>query len=504
MKTDAPPVVHLLPDSDLLCFVVPGAFSSAACEALLTPEIKASLQPAGTHYPTYYRNNERSVVDSEALARQLFATIEPVLPAELPADEPTDSPWQLRQLNPRLRFCRYAAGQYFHRHLDGVYHQSATVQSRLTFMIYLNDATEFAGGRTLFYRSKDDPQVWAEYWPVKGDLIVFDHRLWHEGEQLEAGQKYVLRSDILYETAAQHVIGSQPFTPGHLGYVWQVRPFGEIVLSAGRDKLINAWNRAGQLQQQLSGHQNSIISLCQLSETTLLSGSRDTTIKVWQRLGPEFKLLRTLELHTATVLCLRRLTDTLFVSAAADGLIKVSDVSGQVLQTLAGHQEWVWQAQPVTGELLVSSSEDGTLRLWHWPLSQCVAIIGQGLPPAHVLLFDAGQQLLITGNYAGQIQVWRASEGCRKWELAYTLSAHQGIVRTLTQLPNNRLVSGGEDGKLKVWNLATKACEQEMTHADFVQSTAWLPDTQQLISASYDGTLKLWEISQKGKSTPTQ
>lgn len=35
--------------------------------------------------------------------------------------------------------------------------------------------------------------------PKIGDLIIFDHNLWHEGEKLETGEKFVMRSDIVYE-----------------------------------------------------------------------------------------------------------------------------------------------------------------------------------------------------------------------------------------------------------------------------------------------------------------
>lgn len=32
-------------------------------------------------------------------------------------------------------------------------------------MIYLNDATEFEGGRTLFYKNKDSNEIMASYIP---------------------------------------------------------------------------------------------------------------------------------------------------------------------------------------------------------------------------------------------------------------------------------------------------------------------------------------------------
>ncbi|MBO2011201.1 2OG-Fe(II) oxygenase [Hymenobacter negativus] len=490
------PVVHLLPDSDLRCFVVPGAFSPAKCAELLESAVKVGFQGAGTHYPTYYRNNERLVVDDEQLAEQLFAAIRPVLPLELPADEPAAAPWYLRMLNSRLRFCRYAAGQYFHRHLDGVHHQSATVQSRLTFMIYLNDAREFSGGRTLFYRTKDDPTVWAEYQPARGDLIVFDHRIWHEGEQLGSGEKFVLRSDILYETAPAHQpADAEPFAPGHLGYIWQVVPFGTAVVSAGRDKVIKVWDRNGQLQQQLHGHQNSVLSLCPLSATILLSGSRDTTIKVWEQQRGALALVRTLTIHAATVLAVVALTDNLFASSAADKTIKVSDVYGNVQHTLTGHTDWVWQVTPLPHGRLLSSSEDGTLRLWDWHQGLALGIISRNQPPVHALLFEPTQRLLISGDCAGCIEVRQASADYAHWTLQQRFTAHRGIVRTLAWLGNGRLASGGEDSKVKIWQLSSGHCEQEMHHNDFVQALSWVPASSQLFSASYDGKLRVWKLA---------
>jgi WD40 repeat protein len=80
----------------------------------------------------------------------------------------------------------------------------------------------------------------------------------------------VLRSDILYETTAEPV----SFSAGHLGYIWQVVPFGTGVVSAGRDKIIKVWDQRGQLRQQLSGHSSSVLSLCVLAPTLLLSGAR--------------------------------------------------------------------------------------------------------------------------------------------------------------------------------------------------------------------------------------
>ncbi|GAA4035702.1 hypothetical protein GCM10022409_20540 [Hymenobacter glaciei] len=495
-------VIPLLPGSELICFVVRGAFSLADCAALLPAEVRDNFESAHANYPTYYRNNDRLVVDSPELAAQLLATIRPVLPAQLPADSGTDDAWQLRELNPRLRYCRYSAGQYFHRHLDGVYHHSATVQSRLTFMIYLNDATEFTGGRTLFYRSKTDTQVWAEYQPVAGDLIVFDHRIWHEGEELAAGQKFVLRTDILYQTTAALAATTDHFGEGHQGYIWQVKPFGpHHWVSGGRDTLLKVWDAQGHCVQRLSGHEKSILCLAQLNERQLVSGSRDATIRVWTQSPNGLVPGRVLRPHQGAILTVARLSDTELVSGGADGLIQVSNVAdGKVLRTLAGHHDWVWQVLPLPGGRLVSCSEDGTLKTWNLVSGECLHSQSAGHSPAQVLALarDARSELLLSGHFDGRIQVWRPAPDGECWTLQQTWAAHEGIVRTLCLLADGRLASGGEDNTVRVWTLTNGQCDGAFPHADFVQAVvAFRPGW--LLSASYDGTLKAWPLPAAGK-----
>ncbi len=171
-------VQNILQDTNRTCFVISSLFTKEECEELLSSEIKKSFQNAISNYPTYYRNNERFVMDNEDLANYLFQKVKSYLPGTIETSsdiQAENGVWHLKELNSRLRFCKYSANQYFHRHLDGVHYRSDIVQSKLTFMIYLNSATEFKGGRTLFFKTKETDEIWASYIPQQGDLIVFDH-----------------------------------------------------------------------------------------------------------------------------------------------------------------------------------------------------------------------------------------------------------------------------------------------------------------------------------------
>ena len=77
-------------------------------------------------------------------------------------------------------------------------------------MIYLND--DYQGGETSFsddhdihldssrgiYCSPED-KVYTQLKARRGDLLIFDHKILHEGKQVTEGVKYIMRSDVMYE-----------------------------------------------------------------------------------------------------------------------------------------------------------------------------------------------------------------------------------------------------------------------------------------------------------------
>ena len=140
------------------------------------------------------RNNERVLLDDPTLSADLFHRAEAFLPADIDGH-------RLVGFNERWRFYRYQPGQTFKPHRDGSYFRISTFEeSRLTFMIYLNEG--MTGGETRFFTDMDQafrgrPYLSVE--PREGMALVFVHAIWHEGAVVESGQKYVLRTDVMYK-----------------------------------------------------------------------------------------------------------------------------------------------------------------------------------------------------------------------------------------------------------------------------------------------------------------
>jgi WD40 repeat protein len=481
-------VQNILPDTSFTCFVIPSLFSKNECEEILNNKIKNSFQKAISNYPTYYRNNERFVIDSDELANQIFEKVELYLPKKIKIKSFTQAEngvWNLKELNNRFRFCKYSSDQYFHRHLDGVHYRNDTTQSKLTFMIYLNNATEFKGGRTLFFKTKETDKIWAEYIPKQGDLIVFDHNIWHEGEILTKGEKFVLRSDILYSKKVTTQI-QKPFA-GHLGYIWTILKIDDkTIVSGGRDKEIKFWNISGKQMYSLKGHQNSILCIEKINKGVFISGSRDRKILVWK----DLKTINSIEIHSAIVLSLCRLGVNTFASSSGDNTVKVSNLKGIVLKTFKEHTNWVWKVIKLNQNILASSSEDGTIKIWDCRLEKSINTFIESCSITS-LVYNKQKGKLISGNLKGEISIRTLSKDFHQTEIK-KIKAHSGIIRTIKFINNNLIATGGEDSKVKIWNLDGYIIS-EFEHQNFVQSIEVL-DKKTILSASYDGTIKTWEI----------
>ena len=120
----------------------------------------------------------------------------------------------------RWRFFRYGPHCVYRPHIDGSWPASriddkgqyecyshdgegCTIKSYHTFLIYLND--NFQGGQTRFYVPKGDGTLVAYgIAPKCGSVLVFSQgntaSLLHEGAAVTHGHKFVIRTDVLYQT----------------------------------------------------------------------------------------------------------------------------------------------------------------------------------------------------------------------------------------------------------------------------------------------------------------
>ena len=107
----------------------------------------------------------------------------------------------------RFRWCKYVKGQRFGMHVDARFVRDARCKSFYTVNVYLNDHSDFEGGRTRFY----DQTKGGRYKVTKGVAaspglaLMFNQypdQIYHDGEEVTnvlKRPKYLMRTDVMYE-----------------------------------------------------------------------------------------------------------------------------------------------------------------------------------------------------------------------------------------------------------------------------------------------------------------
>lgn len=183
-------------DDDI--FTVSEVFDRDECSHLIARAESLGFEAAsvrtssGSQMMTHIRNNDRVVFDDVNLAGEMWERIRTCLP--------TLEGQNACGVDSRLRIYRYFPGQQFKRHRDGAVTNELGQTSKLSYLIYLNDDCE--GGATTFrdYSDVNGAREKIEFivTPATGTALLFRHERWHEGTPVEAGAKYVLRSDVFY------------------------------------------------------------------------------------------------------------------------------------------------------------------------------------------------------------------------------------------------------------------------------------------------------------------
>eukprot|EP01139_Manchomonas_bermudensis_P000064 Amastigsp_a72_6.p1 type:complete len:359 gc:universal Amastigsp_a72_6:1124-48(-) len=191
--------------------LVRGVLSTRECHALIEHGLAVGLRDVACGY----RTSTRTTMFSKPLAELLFDRIRAFVPQTvtlapdnshpsclgLTGTSGADGVWELASLNPMFRLCKYEAGGKFDAHYDGQFAQDDDNASFYTAMVYLNGGPEapLDGGATRFFDSPENSvAVLAAVAPEQGMLILFPHRLYHDGAVLHSGEKFIFRTDVMY------------------------------------------------------------------------------------------------------------------------------------------------------------------------------------------------------------------------------------------------------------------------------------------------------------------
>jgi len=106
-----------------------------------------------------------------------------------------------------------------------------------------------------------------------------------------------------------------------------------------------------------------------------------------------------------------------------------------------------------------------------------------------------GEQQIMTTSFAKSLRVWNLQSGKQignDWR--------DGGSRIALSPDGKKVVSGGPNGEMKLWDTNTSKVIAEWTgHTEFVRSVCWSRDGGRVMSGFNDGTATVWDV-ESGKT----
>ena len=292
-----------------------------------------------------------------------------------------------------------------------------------------------------------------------------------------------------------------------------VLPDGRII-SGSRDKTLRIWDSdTGDCLKTLTEHVRSARCLAVLPDGRLVSGLHDNTLRIWN--ADTGECLQTLKGHTDLVRCLTVLSDSRIVSGSYDATLRIWNAdTGAYMDSLEGHTDWLRCLAVLSDERIISGSRDTTIRVWDPGTGECLRTLTGHTDSVNCLaILPDGR--IVSGSSDETIRIWKADTGdClkqiktrtswRRWcfsllnvilgeEFAEIIVKGAGSINCLVLLHNKHIVSGSDDGIVRVWDVDTGKCLQTLKgHTDQVNCLAALSDGC-VASGSDDETIRIWD-----------
>lgn len=252
--------------------------------------------------------------------------------------------------------------------------------------------------------------------------------------------------------------------------------------------MIHAWNLATPTNPPLEFHMQTALmpyahSVCVtalkvVSGEVIVSGDRHGVIRLWKFDGTKFALTSTFHGHAGEITALV-VIDQLLWSSSVDHSIRLWDLSNNgeckylITRETVANGNPVGHTSAVTGLLtfnmpngggtfVLSSSLDGTIKAWNGTNGECVASEAHGEGVVSMALSEDQNKnpIILIGLERGNImvrnvlQTQKAPAFCLLFQLTLKFhGTHFGSVMTIREGPSSTFYTGGQDGKLIVFQI---------------------------------------------------
>ena len=214
--------------------------------------------------------------------------------------------------------------------------------------------------------------------------------------------------------------------------------------------------------------------------------------RIWIRDSSTEKTERGVDFDAAvTAVAISSNNSTIAVGLASGAIVTVDAKSLEQTGLSAGHTSPVRRiAFNTSGTQLVSSSTDGTTRLWDLKAQAAVQSFGDESNPIVDIALQNDNKSIVTAHADGKVHVETIAA-----QLVHR--ADDGRVNDLSIASNgSQYATAGEDGTVKLWNASNSSPTRSFTGFEGAALCVSLsPDNRQVAAGGADKTVRTWNVT---------
>ncbi|KAI9376808.1 quinon protein alcohol dehydrogenase-like superfamily [Aspergillus egyptiacus] len=232
----------------------------------------------------------------------------------------------------------------------------------------------------------------------------------------------------------------------------------------------------------------------------LCTAGYDHTIRFWEALSGICS--RTIQHPDSQVNRLCITPDKRYLAAAGHSNVKLYDIKStnpNPVMTFEGHTNNITGvAFHCEGKWMVTSSEDGTVKVWDTRTGSLQRNYAHKAPVNDVVIHP-NQGELISGDRAGIVRVWDLGESVCTHQL---IPEDDVAVHSVSVASDGSLLcAGNKKGNVYIWRMIQEAEVTRIVpictfqaHKDYLTRVLLSPDVKHLATCSADHTAKVWNL----------
>ncbi|KAL5345984.1 hypothetical protein V498_00145 [Pseudogymnoascus sp. VKM F-4517 (FW-2822)] len=241
----------------------------------------------------------------------------------------------------------------------------------------------------------------------------------------------------------------------------------------------------------------------------LATAGYDHTIRFWEALSGICS--RTIQHPDSQVNRLCISPDKRFLAAAGHHSVKLYDIKStnpNPILTFEGHTGNITGvAFHCEGKWMVTSSEDGTVKIWETRTGTVQRSYNHNSPVNDVVIHP-NQGEIISCDHGGSVRIWDLAENSCSHQLIPEEDVSVSSVTVASD--GSTLCAGNNSGNIFVWHLEQYREKTTLVpithfkaHGQYITRVLLSPDVKHLATCSADHTAKIWEVKDLDKMIPT-